>query len=298
MKAEIITIGDEILIGQTIDSNSAWIGEELSKIGIEVNRITSIKDEPSEIVNASEEAFERVDLVLMTGGLGPTLDDKTKRTLTDHFEDELEMNRDILERIESWFKAKGLPVLEVNRQQAMLPSKAKILQNLKGSAAGMWFERDEKVLISMPGVPYEMKHILEHSGLDEIKSHFKTLPVYHKTVLTTGMGESLIADRIEDWEHELRSSGLALAYLPSPGLVKIRISAKGSNFSEIKMKVDQKANELKDMLADIYFGENKDKLEIMVGDLLREKGKNIATAESCTGGYIAHLLTSVPGSSA
>jgi len=297
VKAEIITIGDEILIGQTIDTNSAWIGEELNKIGIDVNRIVTIKDKPSEIINATEDSFSRVDLVLMTGGLGPTQDDKTKKTLTEFFGDHLVLNEEILARIEEYFSLKGLIMLEVNRQQAMLPSKADIVENLKGSASGMWFKKENKVLLSMPGVPYEMKHIMEHQGLEKITNHFKTLPVYHKTILTTGAGESYIANKIKGWEAEVRSSGLSLAYLPSPGLVKLRISCSGENESHIKERVDRRGEELKELLSDIYFGENKDKLEIMVGELLKSKGKTIATAESCTGGYIAHLLTSVPGSS-
>lgn len=297
MKAEVITIGDEILIGQTVDTNSAWIGEELNKIGIDINRITSIKDEPSEIISATEEAFSRVDLVLMTGGLGPTMDDRTKWTLTHHFGDELEMNEEILNRIESYFEKKNLPMLDVNRQQAMLPKKAKILPNLQGSAAGMWFQQDKKVLISMPGVPYEMKHILENEGLAKISEHFHTLPVYHRTLLTVGAGESYLSQIIFDWEMELPEHGIALAYLPSPGIVKIRLSARGEDKKLLKAKVDKKFEEMKVMLSEYHFGENKDTLEEIVGKQLLEKKKSIATAESCTGGYIAHLLTSVPGSS-
>ena len=297
MKAEIITIGDEILIGQTVDSNSAWIGEELNKIGIDINRIVSIKDESGEIVQAINESFERVDLVLMTGGLGPTRDDITKQTLSSYFDDELVMNQEILSRIESYFVEKGLPILEMNRQQAMLPSKAKVVPNLKGSASGMWFEQEDKVLLSMPGVPYEMKHIMQNEGLNRIKHHFNTEVIYHKTILTTGAGESYIANRIKDWENELRESGLSLAYLPSLGIVKIRITGMGGEPEELEERVNRKAEELKALLPDLYFGEDKDKLEEIVGELLKTNNKKVATAESCTGGYIAHLLTSVPGSS-
>ena len=298
MKAEIITIGDEILIGQTVDTNSAWIGEELNKIGVEIKRITSIQDVPEEIVKATEEAFERVDLILMTGGLGPTLDDKTKKTLTDHFNDELVMNEEVLETIESYFISRGLPILEVNRNQAMLPSKAQVVRNYKGSASGMWFEKNGSVLFSMPGVPGEMRHILENEGLAKIKSHFTTLPIYHRTLLTTGAGESYMSEKIKDWELELETIGVSLAYLPSPGLVRIRLTARGKDGEAIKQKVDKKAGELKERLSEYVFGEDKESLEGLVGDLLRAKGKTLATAESCTGGFIAHLLTSVPGSSA
>ncbi|NND78234.1 MAG: competence/damage-inducible protein A [Flavobacteriales bacterium] len=298
MKAEIITIGDEILIGQTIDTNSAWIGEELNKIGVEINRITSIQDVPEEISKATDEAFERVDLVLMTGGLGPTLDDKTKKTLTAYFKDELVMNEEVLETIENYFTSRGLPILEMNRQQAMLPSRAQIVRNHKGSASGMWFERNGGVLLAMPGVPGEMKHILQNGGLRKIQDHFVTLPVYHRTILTNGAGESFMSNMVKDWEEALEGEGISLAYLPSPGLVRIRLTARGEDAKAIKIKVDEKAAELKELLSEYVFGEDKETLEGIVGDLLKAKRMTLATAESCTGGYIAHKLTSVPGSSA
>ena len=297
MKAEIITIGDEILIGQTVDTNSAWLGQELNKIGVRIDRITSIQDVPEEIVKALDEAFARVDLLLVTGGLGPTRDDKTKKTLTDYFNDELVMNEEVLKAIEKFFVSRDLPILEVNRQQAMLPSKAYAIRNYKGSASGMWFEKENKVLLAMPGVPYEMKHIMEREGLERISSNFKTLPVYHRTLLTTGAGESFLADQIVDFEESLEELEISIAYLPSPGLVRIRLTAIGEDESAIKEKVDEKADELKDRLKKFVFGEDDIKLEEVVGELLKAENLKVATAESCTGGYIAHLLTSVPGSS-
>lgn len=297
MNAEIITIGDEILIGQTVDTNSAWLGQELNKIGVRIDRITSIQDKPTEIVKAIDEAFSRVDLLLVTGGLGPTQDDKTKKTLIEYFTDKLEMNEEVLHAIEEFFISRDLPILEVNRQQAMLPSKAEIIRNYKGSASGMWFKKDDKALLAMPGVPYEMRHIMERQGLDKISSSFKTLPIYHRTVLTTGAGESFLAEEIKDFEAALASEDISIAYLPSPGLVRIRLTAIGENEEEIKKRVDKRADELNERLSKYIFGEDEIKLEEVVGQLLKAKNLKVATAESCTGGYIAHLLTSVPGSS-
>src|SRR6056297_2072488 len=213
MDAEVITIGDEILIGQTIDTNSAWMGEQLHLRGVRLNRIVTISDSPDEIVNALNESFSRVDLVLMTGGLGPTQDDVTKETLSGYFGTTLEMNQEILESIESWFRSRGREVLEVNRQQAALPKDAHILQNTRGTAQGMWFEKNGKILISMPGVPYEMKGILNDGGFDKISGYFKTQPIVHKTILTQGIGESSLAEILNDWETGLRNDGYFLAYL-------------------------------------------------------------------------------------
>lgn len=297
MKAEIITIGDEILIGQTVDTNSAWIGRELNKIGVTVDRIMSIQDKPSEIVNAIDESFSRVDLVLVTGGLGPTRDDKTKLTLASYFGDHLKMNEEVLNSIEQFFISRDLPILEVNRHQAMLPSKADVIRNYKGSASGMWFQKEEKALLAMPGVPHEMKHIMEQGGLQRIASSFNTVPVYHRTLLTTGAGESFLAEKIKDFEDSLDNENMSMAYLPSPGLVRIRLTALGDNKLDIQQKVDRKASELKKRLNEYVFGEDNEKLEEVVGQMLRDGKLKVATAESCTGGYIAHLLTSVPGSS-
>jgi nicotinamide-nucleotide amidase len=297
MKAEIITIGDELLIGQTIDTNSAWMGSTLNAIGIRVNRITSISDEKSEILSAIDTAFDRANLILVTGGLGPTNDDITKATLAEYFDSEMEINDAVLVDIESYFKRKGKETLEVNRLQASLPSKARIVRNLKGTASGMWFDHKGKVLISMPGVPYEMKHLMEDGFIPMISAHFNTTPVYHHTVLTMGMGESHLSMKIKNWEDSLAESDLKLAYLPSPGIVKLRLTAHGPDKAELKVRVDKKVKELEALIPDLVYGYNTDRLEELVGDLLSIKGKKVATAESCTGGYIAHLITTVPGSS-
>jgi len=298
MKAEIITIGDELLIGQTVDTNSAWMGKELNGIGIRVNRITSISDDRQEIIDTLDGALDRASLVLITGGLGPTNDDITKKTLADYFESDMQMHEEIREDIEAFFKRLGRKPLDVNRDQALLPTKAQIVRNMKGTASGMWFEREGKVVISMPGVPYEMKHLMTDGFVGMISTHFKTTPVYHKTVLTTGLGESHLAERIKEWESSLASDGIKLAYLPSMGLVKLRLTAYGEDVEAIQKAVDKKVAEVEALIPDLVYGHDVDQFEEIVGNLLRQQGKHLATAESCTGGYIAHLLTKVPGSSA
>ena len=299
MNAEVITIGDEILIGQTVDTNSAWIAEELHLRGIRLNRIITISDAPDEITQAVDESFSRVDLVLMTGGLGPTQDDVTKYTLAEYFHTELVMNQEILAGIESWFKSRGRPILESNRKQAELPKDADILPNRRGTAQGMWFEKNGKVLISMPGVPYEMKGILRDSGLDKIVKHFKTTPIVHKTVLTQGIGESFLADKISDWEKSLRDDGYFLAYLPSPGMVRLRISgyAQNGNAEQVEKEISEYIDELERRVPEYIYGRERETIAEVVGKLFQQKGKTLSTAESCTGGYIAHLITSIAGSS-
>jgi nicotinamide-nucleotide amidase len=297
MQAEIITIGDEILIGQTIDSNSAWIAGELNKAGIRVSRINSIADEASAINAGLDESLARVDLVLMTGGLGPTADDITKKTLADYFGMPLVMNEEVLADIRGFFDRIGKPMLEMNEQQAMLPAGAHIVRNRKGTASGMWFEKEGKVLISMPGVPYEMVHLMESGFMDMIESRFRRGHVFHRTVMTFGQGESFIADTVKDWEAGLASTGVKLAYLPSPGIVKMRLSAFGDDSEELERKVMDQAIALERLIPDIVYGYDDETLEAVVAGLLKEKGKTISAAESCTGGYISHLLTSIPGSS-
>ena len=299
MNAEIITIGDEILIGQTIDTNSAWLGEQLHLQGIRLNRIITISDNYEEIKRAVDESFSRCDLVLVTGGLGPTQDDITKETLAEYFGTHLEMHEDILAEIEAFFTARGREMLEVNRKQAELPKDADILLNKRGTAQGMWFEKDGKVLISMPGVPYEMKGIMRDGGFDKIRKYFKTEPIIYKTVLTQGMGESFLADIVSDWETALRNEGLALAYLPSPGMVKLRISgfAKNGNSAAINDRIDTYIEELVKRIPENAFGTERQTIAEVVGALLKKRNQTVAFAESCTGGYLAHLMTSNPGSS-
>ncbi len=243
MKAEIITIGDEILIGQTLDSNSAWLGENLGLIGVRVNRIVTISDEESEILSALEESFSRVDLVLMTGGLGPTQDDITKKTLAKYFNSDFYYNKEVADGITEFFHSIGREPLEANLKQAELPEKCKVIINRKGTASGMWFEKDGKVVMSMPGVPYEMKGLMEDSVFEKIKNTFETPTVYNKTILTIGVGESTLASQLDKWETKLRNEGMGLAYLPSAGMVRLRVSMIGEDFEKTKRQVDQKVNE-------------------------------------------------------
>lgn len=300
MQAEIITIGDEILIGQTIDTNSAWLGEQLHLIGVKLNRIITISDTPEDIRESIDDSFQRADLILMTGGLGPTQDDVTKSTLADYFNTTLERNQEILEAIDGYFASKGLQMLESNRRQADLPIGAKILRNTRGTAMGMWFEKNGKVLISMPGVPYEMKGIMRDYGLAQIKAFFPTKNIIHKTIQTQGIGESFLAEIISDWETALRNDGIALAYLPSPGLVKLRLTAyaEKGNEESVSSKVDKYISELEKRIPEYIFGREKDTVAKAIQDLFQTRGWTLAAAESCTGGLIAHEITSISGSSA
>lgn len=299
MQAEVITIGDEILIGQTIDTNSAWMAEELHLIGVELNRIVTISDKADEIVTSIDEAFARVDLILMTGGLGPTQDDVTKSTLANYFGTVLESNREVLDKITAYFESRGFAMLDVNRQQADLPKSAEVLMNARGTAMGMWFERDGKVLISMPGVPYEMKGIMRDHGLAKIKEIFKPQTMVHKTILTQGMGESFIADTMAEWETRLREEGLSLAYLPSPGMVKLRISGVPGTSGEegMEQKIDSYFDEVRIAFPQNVYGKEKETMAQVLGELLRKQGSTLAVAESCTGGLLSQLITAIPGSS-
>lgn len=300
MKAEIITIGDEILIGQTVDTNSTWLAENLHPLGVRVNRIVSITDTRNAIREAVEDSFGRADIVLMTGGLGPTQDDITKETLSEFFDTELERNQEVLKGIEEFFRSKGRPVLEVNRAQADLPKGAQILKNRKGTAQGMWFEREGKVLISMPGVPYEMKCIMDEGGFEMLRKRFNAPRIIHRTVLTLGIGESFLADLMSDWETALRNEGLSLAYLPSPGLVRLRLSGFAENGHEEKIegRIRHYIDELERRVPQHAFGYEKQTIGEVIGTLLYQQKATLSLAESCTGGYISHLVTSVPGSSA
>jgi len=298
LKALIITIGDEILIGQTIDTNSAWIGNKLNEIGIEIDQILSVRDREDAIIEALEFAInKRFPLVILTGGLGPTKDDITKKVLCKFFDTSLEMNAEILLKIESYFKARGRDILDTNRQQAALPKNCVILPNNLGTASGMLFEKDNSMVVSMPGVPYEMKGIFEEQLIPHLKSNFDLPAIYHKTIMFEGIGESFLAEKIKDWEESLNAEAIKIAYLPSPGVVKVRLTAMGNKMESLQEKVNRKAKELSALMPKFIFGEDDIKLEETISEILNNSGKTISTAESCTGGYIAHLLTSVAGSS-
>lgn len=298
MHAEIITIGDEILIGQTVDTNSAWMAKQLNAIGISIHQITSISDTREAILNALAETNERADLVLMTGGLGPTRDDITKVTLCEYFETHLVMHDDVRMGIEKWFESRGIPVLDVNRRQAELPANCDVLRNRRGTAQGMWFEKEGTVFVSMPGVPYEMKGIVEEELLPRLLAHFKRPHIEHFTIMTSGIGESLLADTVKEWEDSLDAEDIHIAYLPSPGVVKVRLSAVGENKEAIQAKIQRKAREFEAIAGRYVFAYNDMPLHQAVGDLLKERQYTVSTAESCTGGRIASALTEFAGSSA
>ena len=295
MLIEVITIGDEILLGQTVDTNSTWLGAELSKIGFEIYRMNSIQDNKEHILQSLKEAESRADVILITGGLGPTKDDITKITLCEYFDTKLVRNHEVLKRIESYFKQFNREMLETNISQADLPEKAKVIDNFYGTASGMWFEKKNKIFVSMPGVPYEMKAMMSNVIIPELKRRYQTPEIYHRTLLTQGIGESFLAEMIKDWENRLRQTGLHLAYLPSPGIVKLRITSK--NIKDGLKQTEKFVLELQKLIPKYLFGEEGDTLPSVVGKLLQDKQATLSTAESCTGGNIASMITSAPGSS-
>lgn len=298
MFGEIISIGDELLIGQVINTNAAWIAQQLDNIGIRIIRITTIADEQKQIVKALDEASERADIVIMTGGLGPTRDDITKQTLCDYFNTALIYDEEIFQHITSLFSGRGYTWNTLNKQQAFVPENCKVLPNNMGTAPGMWFERAGKVYISLPGVPTEMKTLITESVIPGIVAFFpEREAIVHRTVLTQGIAESVLAERIAEWENNLPSN-LKLAYLPKAGMVRLRLSAYGHSVATLNELIDKELLLLDDLLPGEVFGSGEENMETAIGNLLRTKNKTIATAESCSGGYIAQLITSVAGSSA
>ncbi|MEB8347413.1 competence/damage-inducible protein A [Flavobacteriaceae bacterium KMM 6898] len=299
MLAEIITIGDEILIGQIIDTNSAFIAQELNQISVSVYQITSVQDERSHILKAFEEAESRADVIIITGGLGPTKDDITKLTLCEYFGDTLIESKEVLAHVEELFKNYiSTPISDVNRRQAFVPSKAIVLMNAYGTAPGMWIKRNGKVFVSLPGVPFEMKGLIQNEVIPRIVNDFHRPFILHRTLITYGVGESAIAEKIEQWEDALPPF-IKLAYLPNLGKVRLRLTAKGTDKEGIANAVEEEIQKLHGIIGDIIFGEDQNgALEEVVGKLLTKKQFTLATAESCTGGAIAERITSVPGASA
>ncbi len=302
MNVEIITIGDEILIGQIVDTNSAFISQQLNLNGISVKQISSVSDNREHILKALDEAKSRADIILITGGLGPTKDDITKKTLCEYFNTTMRFDEGAYQDVVNVFATYGKEVTPINRLQAEVPAICEVIHNYNGTAPCMWFDVEGKIFVSMPGVPYEMKVLLKEQIIPKLKEHFKFPTIFHKTVLTQGIGESALSELISDWEDNLAAVNIKLAYLPSPGMVRLRLSTKGEDDKMLIKNVEKKIDELKLIISEyIYgyeiFGEERESLEMMVGKLLREKKKTISTAESCTGGYISHLLTKVAGSS-
>ncbi|MGI0107790.1 competence/damage-inducible protein A [Salinimicrobium sp. WS361] len=299
MTAEIITIGDEILIGQIVDSNSAFIARELNLIGISVYQITSVQDEQEHILAALQDASKRANVVIITGGLGPTKDDITKYTFAKYFDDELVLNKKVLAHIEELFlKYKRTPISDLNREQALLPSKSIALHNKYGTAAGMWMEKDEIVYISLPGVPYEMKNLMEVEVIPRLREKFHRPFIYHKTILTRGEGESSIANKLAAWEDRLPKH-IKLAYLPDLGSVRLRLSGKGDHEEELIHSVEKEVEGLYELLGDIIADEQEEdeKIAVQISKLLTDQKKFLSAAESCTGGALAAEFTTHPGAS-
>lgn len=298
MKATLITIGDEILIGQIVDTNSAFIAQKLNEIGIEIHEILSVHDCKAHILKALHQAEQQSDIVITTGGLGPTKDDITKQTFCTFFNDHLVLSEDVLKHIEQLFKKYiDTPISDLNRQQAMVPSQCKLLHNAHGTAPGMWFEKNGKVFISLPGVPYEMKALLTESVIPGLSNFFERPHIIHQTVLTAGLGESAIAERIADWEDALPTH-IKLAYLPNLGKVRLRLSGKGSDPMQLQSEIDEQVARLLKLIPDIFVGfEGKDSLEINIARILTGNDQTLSVAESCTGGQLAATFTKHPGAS-
>ncbi len=299
MLAEIITIGDEILIGQIVDTNSAYISKELNKIGIQVYQITSVQDDREHILKALSNAKNNADLVLVTGGLGPTKDDITKQVFCEFFDDSLVENATVLDNIKQLFTSRlGRDPLPANLLQALVPSKAIVLPNLHGTAPGMWLEKYDTVFVSMPGVPYEMKHLIQDEVLKRVIKKFERPFIYHKTLLTYGKGESQVAHIIENFENELPKD-IKLAYLPALGKVRLRLSSKGTDEKLLRSRVNIQMKVLHKLLDDIAIGyEDETSIERKIGQLLVQNGQDLSLAESCTGGTIASRISANSGASA
>ena len=296
MKAAIITIGDELLIGQTIDTNSAWMGAELSKSGFDVYRITSIHDKREDIIYTLNEAAGKTDVVLITGGLGPTSDDITKQTLCEFFNTRLVINTEVLRMIEEMISHRNFPMNDKNRRQAEVPESCRVLKNAAGTAPGMWFEKEGTIYISMPGVPHEMKHIMTEIVLPELNKRFTSQIIIHRNIMTYGTFEAKLAEILTSFESGLPEN-IKLAYLPASGVIKLRLTATGNTQKSLEELVNEQVNKLYQIIPEFIYGEKEESLELVIGNLLRSNKKTICTAESCTGGEIAHMLTSVPGSS-
>ncbi len=297
IRAEIITIGDEILYGQITDTNTQWISAELDKIGIKTVRKSSVGDTEDAILSILEEATTRAEVVLVTGGLGPTKDDITKKTMCKHFGMELGINQEALEEVTRFFESRGRALTEINRQQAFLPVGCTYIPNKLGTAPGMWFDQSDTVFISMPGVPYEMKGMMSTTILPLLQVHFNTPTIVHRIIRTVGIGESILSETIADWEDNLPAH-IKLAYLPSMANVKLRLTGFGADSTALTEEINQQINKVLPIIRPFVYGYEQDELEQVIGQLLSERGQSLSTAESCTGGYVSHLITSVSGSSA
>lgn len=303
MKAEILTIGNEILIGQITNTNSVWIAQQLNLIGISVTHMSTVGDDRTSIENALIVAEKRADVVFITGGLGPTKDDITKQVFCDFFKSKLILNEEVLQDVTSFFSKRNKVVSEINKKQAEVPEGCIVIRNKNGTAPGMWMQKNNTIYISMPGVPYEMQGMITDNIIPKLKSEFDLPFIYHKTILTQGIGESVLAEMISSWEDSLAEKEIGLAYLPSPGMVRLRLSSSGNNEQLLKNKIEDETKKIIPLIEKyIYgyeeYGKEQPKLEEILGKLLIERNLKLALAESCTGGYISHLISSVAGSSA
>ena len=296
MKLDILSIGDELLIGQTLNTNSHWLSKQLNLIGFQIRQHTTVSDEKTAIVTALNDALTNSNVVIITGGLGPTKDDLTLNILTEYFGGNLIMNKDVYHDIEKLITGRGYEMNELNKQQALVPDNAKVLRNKNGTAPGTWFEKDGKIVVSMPGVPYEMKAMTTNAVIPWLKEKFELPAIVHKMVYTQGIPESKLAEMLEDWENSLPPT-IKLAYLPSPGRVKLRLSSIGSNRNELEAATNLQIEKVKKIIGNHIFSLTEDELQVVIGELLRKKNATLSTAESCTGGYIAHLITQVAGAS-
>lgn len=295
-RAEIITIGDEILFGQIVDTNTQWIGTQLTDIGIRPARKTSVGDNREDILDAFTQASQRVNVVIVTGGLGPTRDDITKHTFCEYFGTELEINQDALALITEFFAKRGRAMTELNNQQAALPKNCTYIPNLWGTAPGMWFEKDGVIYVSLPGVPYEMKSLMEFEILPRLKARFSTHIIQHKSIRTIGIGESFLAEKISTWEDALPEH-IKLAYLPHFGQVRLRLTGTGTDEEVLEKELAEQVALVMPLIGEHVFGFDSDELETVIGTLLMNSNATVGTAESCTGGYVANQITGIPGSS-
>ena len=294
--AEIITIGDEILYGQILDSNAQWMSAELDDVGIHVKHRTTVGDNETDIIDALSTAGSRVNIVLITGGLGPTADDLTKPCLAKFFDVEIKLNENALAELQEIFDHIGREMTETNRNQVVLPTNCEYVSNTLGTAPGMWFDENDTIFVSMPGVPFEMKKMMEAIVLPKLQDRFHTPVVVHKLIKTIGIGESWLADKIHEWANHMPDN-IKLAYLPSLGQVKLRLTSVGNDIDQLRADINQSIEDLKPYAGKYIYGYDSDTIEQVVGQILKSKNLSIATAESCTGGYLAHMITSVPGSS-
>jgi nicotinamide-nucleotide amidase len=296
MKVEIINIGDELLIGQVVNTNASWLADQLTLNGFTVGRIVTVSDNIDDILNAFREGLLKSDILLVSGGLGPTSDDLTREALCRFFSCNMRSDEDSLETIKKIFGRRNWLLTAINIKQAEVPEKCKAVSNPIGTSPGMWFEENGKILVAMPGVPFEMKKMVSDIILPQLIERFEHEKIVYRNILTQGLGESSLAERIKDWENALPSQ-ITLAYLPQPGIVRLRLMTKGNDEEEMLVMINKQIEKLKSIIPELIFGYDQETMESIIGELLLNKNVSLSTAESCTGGYIAHLITSVPGSS-